>query len=95
MLKLGKLIIATENELRDIVIVAMPETVARRQAVLINQDLLNAAMGADALFHRLKDAGLLRESDQVVCDNLVLAIGPALRLGATEAAQQEVPCQPS
>lgn len=48
MRTLGKWIIATENELRNIVVEAMPETVARRRANLVNQDLLRAAMAAEA-----------------------------------------------
>lgn len=86
MIRIGRYIIATENEIRDIVIETMPATIATRRAQLINRDLLAACMRADYLFHALRDRGLLGPEDQAVCDQLVAAIGAAIGAAPTQEA---------
>lgn len=47
----------------------------------VNRKLLDAAMAADALLHRLVGERRMTEEERAVCDGLVQAIGEALALG--------------
>jgi hypothetical protein len=79
MLKMGWWWIGSENELREIVTETMPATIAARQAALVNSELLQAAMAADALLHELVGERPMTMRERTVCEMLVDAIAPALR----------------
>lgn len=48
-------------------------------AQVINRKLLDAAMGADALLHKLVGERAMTDEERAVCDGLVQAIGEALK----------------
>lgn len=66
----------------DAVVGEMGQTADREAArILAERQLMQAAIAADALFHKLRDQGLLNDADQGICDLLVEAIGNGLKLG--------------
>lgn len=48
------------------------------RASAVNRKLLDAAMAADALLHKLVGERAMTEEERAVCDGLVQAIGEAL-----------------
>ena len=82
MRRLGKWWIASENEIRDIVVGTMPMVIAREQANLVKQALLRACYAADVLIHTQAEGRPMTEQEQTVCELLVLGIASELRPGS-------------